>query len=171
MRDKSIEKRFKGLCKDYDSSISLFNFALTINFDVKKESKILKVDIDELLKFQAALAESITDTKSKVDSVNEKVIEANNIMNSVVEKVSEIQIAMQNLIDDKRGENQIRIDNIFQESLLPFEEYEEVDHRSENLRKYVHIKTKVDFAFKIVDKKHFYEVKNQVIILKKLKIC
>ncbi len=96
----------------------------------------MKVDIDELLKFQAALVESITDTKSKVDSVNEKVIEANNIMNSVVEKVSEIQIAMQNLIDDKRGENQIRIDNIFQESLLPFEEYEEVDHRSENLSKY-----------------------------------
>ena len=39
------------------------------------------------------------------------------------------------------------------------------------MRKYVHIKTKIDFAFKIVDKKHFYEVKNQVTILKQLKDC
>src|SRR6266542_3801574 len=68
---KSIEKQFKELCKDYDSSIGLLNFTLTVDFKInaEKEDKILKEDIEELLKFQAALAESITDAKSKVDNV------------------------------------------------------------------------------------------------------
>ncbi|CAI2194753.1 5249_t:CDS:2, partial [Funneliformis geosporum] len=56
---KSIEKQFKALCKDYDSSINLLNFILTVYFRINsdKEDKILKEDIEELLKFQEALAE------------------------------------------------------------------------------------------------------------------
>src|SRR5438034_10693796 len=98
-------------------------------------------------------------------------------MNLVVERVSEMAITMQNLINDNKekdsDQTQIKIDNIFHESLLPFDNYEEAEDgiRSDRLRKYIHMKNKDEFAFKAVDKEHINEVKNQVTILKKLTDC
>ncbi|CAI2198596.1 14386_t:CDS:2, partial [Funneliformis geosporum] len=56
---KLIEKRFKELCKDYESSISLLDFTLTVDFRINsdKDDKILKEDIEDLHKFQEALEE------------------------------------------------------------------------------------------------------------------
>ena len=64
--------------------------------------------------------------------------------------------------------------NIFNEPSLPFEDYEEMETiRSDKLRKYVHIKTKEEYAFKTVDKEHINQVKikNQVTILRQIKDC
>ncbi|CAG8440210.1 6313_t:CDS:2 [Funneliformis caledonium] len=138
---KSIERQYKELCNDYDSSISLLNFTLTVGFkiDSEKEDKILKEDIEELLKFQTALAESIADVGEKMTSVDEKIVGANDKvelviekvseMQNTIEKVSEMQITMQNLMNNQKNEkgNQDKIDIIFNESLLPFEDYEEAD--------------------------------------------
>jgi len=185
---KLIENQFKELCKEYDSSISLLNFTLTVGFNFNKEieDKILKEDVNELIKFQEALRESmdnvgekVNDVDVKVDDMSKKVVEANDKMNSVndkmnsvVEIVSEMSITMESLINDKKGPNQIKIDNIFQESLLPFDDFrEDNDIRSEKLRKYTHIKRIEEVAFKTVDEKHYNQVKNQVTILKQLKDC
>ncbi|CAI2165932.1 2504_t:CDS:2 [Funneliformis geosporum] len=174
---KLIEKQFKELCKDYDSSITLLSFTLTVDFKInsEKEDLILKEDIEELLKFQAALAESIGEVDKKISHVDEKISGASDKVNLVIEKVSEMQITMQSLINNPKSEkqNQNRIDTIFNEPLLPFEDYEEADEppRTVRLRKYVHVKTKEDFAFKRVDKENYNTVKNQVTILKKLKDC
>ncbi len=104
---KLIENLFKELRKEYDSSISFLNFTLMVGFNFNKEieDKILKEDVYELIKFQEALRESMESVESdvKIDDMNKKVYETNDKMNSVVEIVSEMQIAMQNLIDDKRG--------------------------------------------------------------------
>src|SRR5207237_6756766 len=128
-------------------------------FIARDEDKILKEDIEELLKFQAALAESIHDV---VIETNDKKID---VMNALIAKVSEMAISMQNL--DEKGANQKKIDNIFHETLLRFEEFEVTDDapRSERLRKYIHIRTRQDLAFKIVDEEHINQFKNQVTIL------
>jgi serine/threonine protein kinase len=39
------------------------------------------------------------------------------------------------------------------------------------LRKYIHIKTREEYAFKTVEKEHIVQVKNQVTILKKIQTC
>ncbi|GBB99059.1 hypothetical protein RclHR1_03400011 [Rhizophagus clarus] len=77
----------------------------------------------------------------------------------------------------KEGEEKIRnkIDNIFSTSSLfslPFDDYEEADEaeRSNRLRKYVHIKTKEEYAFKVLHKEMIDDVKNKLIILTQLKI-
>ncbi|RIA81584.1 kinase-like domain-containing protein [Glomus cerebriforme] len=77
------------------------------------------------------------------------------------------------IINSKSGANQKNIDDIFQETPLPFNEYNETSDkpRSERLRKYVHIKTGEDYAFKTINKEYTDQVKNQVTILKKLKNC
>ncbi|CAG8540584.1 14303_t:CDS:2 [Funneliformis mosseae] len=120
--------------------------------DSEKEDKILKEDIEELLKFQTALAESIADVGEKMTSVDEKIVGANDKvelviekvseMQNTIEKVSEMQITMQNLMNNQKNEksNQDKIDIIFNESLLPFEYYEEADEppRSDRLRKFIH---------------------------------
>src|SRR5688572_1574838 len=87
--------------------------------------------------------------------------------------LSELSITMNNLTNDAHGVNQTKIDNIFQETLLPFDDYrEDSDIQSEkSLKKYVHIKTLDEVAFKPVSKENMNEVKNQVTILKKLKDC
>ncbi|CAI2181198.1 9450_t:CDS:2, partial [Funneliformis geosporum] len=195
---------------DYDSSINLLNFTLTVDFRINsdKDDKILKEDIEELLKFQEALAESIDKVNLVIEKVNEMQITMQSLINNpknekqpqlpfgdyeeadepprsdsrasdkvnlVIEKVNEMQIIMQNLINNPKNEqqNQNRIDNIFNEPQLPFGDYEEADEppRSDRLRKYVHVKTKEDFAFKRLDKGNYNTVKNQAIFLKKLKDC
>jgi hypothetical protein len=168
---KSIEKKYEELCKEYDSSMVSLNLNLSVNFlnlDVKKEIETVREDVSELLKFQDALRESM-----------QKVSDTNDQMNKVVERVSEMSITMQNMqsmMDSKEGDKiqiQNKIDKIFRTSLLPFEDYEEADEeeRSEKLRKYVHIKTRDEFAFKVVEQEHINNVKNQVTILKKLQDC
>ncbi|GBC03227.1 hypothetical protein RclHR1_05020004 [Rhizophagus clarus] len=161
---QTIETTFTNLCKEYEISIHLLNLTLVVDFKVneEKERKILQEDVKELMKFQKALAESFTDVNKKVDSVEQKV-------SDIVEKVSAMAITMQNL--DHKG-NQSKIDNIFHESLLPFDDYEETTiFRGDRLRKYIHVKAKEEFAFKTVEKEHFNTVKNQVTILKRLKDC
>src|SRR5581483_3455584 len=61
VKDKPIEEEFIDLCKKYDNRISPLNFKDFRKFNVWEESKVLKEDIEKLFKFQAALAESITD--------------------------------------------------------------------------------------------------------------
>src|ERR1043165_123730 len=115
--------------------------------------------LKNFFKFQEALAESMNDVKQKVTNTIDH-------MNSVVKRASEMGITMHNLIENRK--NQDKIDNIFCESSLPFEDYEETDDepRSNKLRKYIHVKTKEEFAFKTVNIRHVNEVKNQVTILK-----
>ncbi|PKK72895.1 kinase-like protein [Rhizophagus irregularis] len=173
-----IEKKFKELCKEYDSCIILLNSNLSVNFNfnTEQEDKIIKEDIVQLSKFQKVLAECINDVKQKVTHTNDQ-------MNLIVERVSEMAITMQSMQSNMKSmtytkDNKIqkRIDNIFRISSLPFEDYEEADEEGRGykiykLRKYVHIKTKDEFAFKVVDPSHINEVKNQVTILMKLKDC
>ncbi|PKC68055.1 hypothetical protein RhiirA1_457694 [Rhizophagus irregularis] len=174
-----IEKKFKELCKEYDSCIILLNSNLSVNFNfnTEQEDKIIKEDIVQLSKFQKVLAECINDVKQKVTHTNDQ-------MNLIVERVSEMAITMQSMQSNMKSmtytaeDNKIqkRIDNIFRISSLPFEDYEEADEEGRGykiykLRKYVHIKTKDKFAFKVVDPSHINEVKNQVTILMKLKDC
>ncbi|CAG8552513.1 14426_t:CDS:2 [Funneliformis mosseae] len=123
---KMIEKQFEELRKEYDSSISLLNFTLTVGFQfhAEKEEKIVREDVKELLIFQEALAESMNNFNKQVDK---KMSETNDKMNSVVEMVSEMSITMESLINEKRGVNQTKIDNIFQEALLPFHVYHATD--------------------------------------------
>ncbi|POG59038.1 kinase-like domain-containing protein [Rhizophagus irregularis DAOM 181602=DAOM 197198] len=173
-----IEKKFKELCKEYDSCIILLNSNLSVNFNfnTEQEDKIIKEDIVQLSKFQKVLAECINDVKQKVTHTNDQ-------MNLIVERVSEMAITMQSMQSNMKSmtyteDNKIqkRIDNIFRISSLPFEDYEEADEEGRGykiykLRKYVHIKTKDEFAFKVLDPSHINEVKNQVTILMKLKDC
>ncbi|CAI2177545.1 3952_t:CDS:10 [Funneliformis geosporum] len=136
-----VKKVTDILNKDYDSSITLLSFTLTVDFknNSEKEDKILKEDIEELLKFQAALAESIEVVGKKISHVDETISGASDKVNLVIKKVN-------------------------------YEEANEPP-RSDRLRKYVYVKTKEDVAFKRVDKGNYNTVKNQVTILKKLKDC
>jgi hypothetical protein len=169
---QAIEASFINLCKEYDSSIQLLNLTLMADFKVnkEKENKILQEDLKELTKFQAALAESITDANKKLDSAHATISNVDQKVSDIVEKVSAMAFTMQSLGDSRA--NQTKIDNIFHESPLPFDDYEETEtFRGDKLRKYIHIKTKEEFAFKTVEKDHINTVKNQVTILKKLKDC
>ncbi|RIA88661.1 kinase-like domain-containing protein [Glomus cerebriforme] len=138
---KNIESKYQELCKEYDSSIE---------------------DVLELIKFQGAL----------IESMDREISDKNVQMSRVIERVSEMQQTMQILMDDE-GVDQTKIDNVFQETPLPFGDYEEADdgYRTERLRKYVHIKTREEYAFKIIENEHINQVKNQVSILKKIKDC
>ncbi|RIA99620.1 kinase-like domain-containing protein, partial [Glomus cerebriforme] len=160
---KNIESKYQELSKEYDSSISSLSFILTVNlhFNAQDEMKILRDDVLEVIKFQGAL----------IESMDGKVTDTNVQMSVVVDVVSEMQQTMQILIEDIKGVDQTKIDNIFQETPLPFGDYEEADdgYRTERLRKYVHIKTREEYAFKIIENEHINQVKNQVTILKKLK--
>ncbi|PKY59330.1 hypothetical protein RhiirA4_550334, partial [Rhizophagus irregularis] len=49
---KKIENEFKELCKEYDSSMTSFNFNLLVNFNTENEDKIVKEDVEQLVKFQ-----------------------------------------------------------------------------------------------------------------------
>ncbi|RIA93202.1 hypothetical protein C1645_27432 [Glomus cerebriforme] len=163
---KMIEKKFKDLCKEYDSSINVLNFNLpvsSVKFNAQEEQKILKDDVTELLKFQEAL----------IESIDGKISDANVHMSVVIEQVSEVSQIMQTLMDDKKDIDQTKIDNIFQETPLPFGDYRETEdgYRTENLRKYIHVKTLEEFAFKKLKEYYITQVKNQVTILKKLKNC
>ncbi|GBC00893.1 hypothetical protein RclHR1_00400007 [Rhizophagus clarus] len=170
-----IEKKFKELREEYDNSFDFlkFNLSLNCNFNAKEEDIVVKEDIAESLKFQEILTESMKDVQQKVTFTNDQ-------MNVLVERISEMSITMQtmqNLMDIKRRKKddvskiQTNIDNIFPTSLLQFDDYGEADEeRSDKLRKYVHIKTKEEYAFKVIDQEHF-DVKNQVTILMKLKDC
>ncbi|RGB42064.1 kinase-like domain-containing protein [Rhizophagus diaphanus] len=113
-----------------------------------------------------------------MNDVKQKVSHTNDQMNSVIERVSEMAITLQNMqsMMDSRKVDVDQIQNqIFRTNKLPFEDYEEADEyskRSEGLRKYTHVKTKEEFAFKVVDKDYdINDVKNQVTILMKLKDC
>ncbi|CAG8556585.1 16664_t:CDS:2 [Funneliformis caledonium] len=130
---KMIEKQFEELRKEYDSSIGLLNFTLTVGFQfhAEKEEKIVREDVKELLIFQEALAESMNNFNKQVDK---KMSETNDKMNSVVEMVSEMSITMESLINEKRGVNQTKIDNIFQEALLPFHVYHATDESRDGYR-------------------------------------
>ncbi|CAI2163025.1 16492_t:CDS:2 [Funneliformis geosporum] len=171
---KLIEKHFEDLCKEYDSSISLLNFTLTVGFQfhAEKEKKIVKADVKELLMFQEALAESMDNLTNISKQLDKKVSQTNDKMNSVVERVSEMSITMESLINEKKGVNQTKIDNIFQESLLPLNNYYATkESRGDKLRKYTDNTTMVELAFKTIDEKHYNQVKNQVTIFKQLKDC
>ncbi|CAB4391632.1 unnamed protein product [Rhizophagus irregularis] len=87
-----IEKKFKELCKEYDSCIILLNSNLSVNFNfnTEQEDKIIKEDIVQLSKFQKVLAECINDVKQKVTHTNDQ-------MNLIVERVSEMAITMQSM--------------------------------------------------------------------------
>ncbi|POG59039.1 kinase-like domain-containing protein [Rhizophagus irregularis DAOM 181602=DAOM 197198] len=183
---KKIENGFKELCKEYDSSMTLLNFNLLVNFNTENEDinllvnfntenedKIVKEDVEQLVKFQEALVESMNDVKQNVFHTNDQ-------MNSVVERISEMAITMHNMQSmmgsKKEDADQIqnKIDIIFRTDKLPFKDYEEADEisiRGERLRKYIQVKTKEEFAFKVVDQYHINKVKNQVTILMKLKDC
>ncbi|CAB4391634.1 unnamed protein product [Rhizophagus irregularis] len=87
---KKIENGFKELCKEYDSSMTLLNFNPLVNFNTENEDKIVKEDIEQLVKFQEALVESMNDVKQNVFHTNDQ-------MNSVVERISEMAIIMQSL--------------------------------------------------------------------------
>ncbi|RIA99615.1 kinase-like domain-containing protein [Glomus cerebriforme] len=162
LKTKTIEKKFKDLCKDYDDNIKLLNFTLPIEFkfiNPQDEDKILKEDIEELLKFQQVLAEIM----------NEKVTDTNDKMNSLIEDV----IPMHSLATYASLHN-LNI-NILNESPLPFEDYERIDderidNQPDNIRprKYFHIKTRELFAFKIIN---IRDKLNQVPVFKKLKDC
>ncbi|PKC03114.1 kinase-like protein, partial [Rhizophagus irregularis] len=153
--------------------MTLLNFNLLVNFNTENEDKIVKEDVEQLVKFQEALVESMNDVKQNVFHTNDQ-------MNSVVERISEMAITMHNMQSmmgsKKEDADQIqnKIDIIFRTDKLPFDDYEEADEnsiRSERLRKYTHVKTKEEFAFKVVDQDHINDVKNQVTILMKLKDC
>ncbi|RIA93206.1 kinase-like domain-containing protein [Glomus cerebriforme] len=162
---KNIESKYQELCKEYDSSISSLNFNLMgkLHFNAQEEMKILRDDVLEVIKFQGALIESMDDANT-IDAVK---------MSVIVERVSEMAQTMQNLMDDDKKNDQFKIDNIFQETPLPFEDYIETEdeYRTERLRKYIHIKSREEYAFKTVKNEHVNQVKNQVTILKKLKDC
>ncbi|CAB4391683.1 unnamed protein product [Rhizophagus irregularis] len=88
---KKIESEFKELCKEYDSSMTSLNFnLLVVNFNTETEDKIVKEDVEQLIKFQEALVESMNNVEQKVSHTNDQ-------MNLVVERVSEMAITMQNM--------------------------------------------------------------------------
>jgi hypothetical protein len=158
---KTIESRYRELCSDYDRGINLLNLTLMVDFKIntERDNKILREEVEEVLKFQKALVDGVDNANDKLDNL--------------VNKVSEMQITMQNLENEKekeKGINQKKIDEIFNESPLPYEDYEETKVvRGERLRKYVHLRFREDYAFKTVDQQHIIQVKNQVSILKKIK--
>ncbi|RIA78725.1 hypothetical protein C1645_842496 [Glomus cerebriforme] len=116
-----------------------------------------------MLRFQGAL----------IESMDGKISDKNVLMNRVIERVGEMQQNMQILMDIKKGVDQSKIDNIFQETPLQFGDYREIEdgYRTERLRKYVYIKTGEEYAFKAIDNYQINNVKNHVTILKKIKDC
>ncbi|CAG8723705.1 8984_t:CDS:2 [Rhizophagus irregularis] len=57
---KRIDNEFKELCKEYDSSMTLLSFNLVlVNFNTENEDKIVKEDVEQLVKFQEALLENL----------------------------------------------------------------------------------------------------------------
>jgi serine/threonine protein kinase len=172
LKAKNSEVEFKKLCSKYDSIMISLNVSLSLNIvmnnkvDEEKESKVLNEDIKEALRFQSAIAESIKISNEKTELKIDRFFgEIRNIAN-VMKKLE--------------GANQKKIDDIFNDSMLPFDDYKELDDepRKEILRKYEHIKTQQEYAFKILNKSAkdlgaevINKVKNQVTILKKLKDC
>ncbi|CAB5368051.1 unnamed protein product [Rhizophagus irregularis] len=150
--NKKIKKEFKDLCEEYDSSINLLNFNLLVDFmSNSQENKIVKKDIAQLIKF---------------------LVLAKNT-NLVNEQVNEIAVVMQMVQNNKKGNiNQIqnKIDNL---PSFPYEDYEEAYEEicSDKLRKYVHVKTEEEFAFKVLDQDHINDVKNLVALFMKHKVC
>ncbi|CAB4442957.1 unnamed protein product [Rhizophagus irregularis] len=167
----TIEKKFKELCEEYDNSIISLNFNLSVNFlfDTKQDDEIVKDDVAQLLKFQEALVESMNDKRNQFSYTNDQV-------NLVIERVSEMAMIIQNMQRNikTREEFQNKIDIIFPTFFLPFDDYEEIyeQNRSDRLRKYVHVKTREEYAFKVVQE-HIDEndIKNKLIIFTKLKDC
>ncbi|CAI2180505.1 15710_t:CDS:2 [Funneliformis geosporum] len=58
LEDKSIENKFKNLCKDFDDN-NLSSFAIELNTNAEKEEKVLADDVKELLKFQKIFEDCI----------------------------------------------------------------------------------------------------------------
>ncbi|CAG8483134.1 11578_t:CDS:1 [Funneliformis mosseae] len=59
LKDKSIENKFKDLCKEYDDRNDVLSFAIELKTNAEKEDKVLEGDVKELLKFQKTFEESI----------------------------------------------------------------------------------------------------------------
>ncbi|CAG8682246.1 1900_t:CDS:2, partial [Funneliformis caledonium] len=59
LEDKSIENKFKDLCKEYDDRNDVLSFAIELKTNAEKEDKVLEGDVKELLKFQKTFEESI----------------------------------------------------------------------------------------------------------------
>jgi hypothetical protein len=154
---ESVESQITELFNKCDKSIKMIDPKL----NVEKESKNLKEE------FQAAS----TDTSNH--DMDQSVSDTNDKMNKIIKQVREMSVTMKSLVDDEEGINQEKIDNVFNEFSLPFEDYKETDDKSQSdkLKKYIHEKTKDKFAFKIVEKEHIIQVRNQVTILKKLEYC
>ncbi|CAB5359194.1 unnamed protein product [Rhizophagus irregularis] len=148
---ESVKSKIIELCNEYDTCISL----LMINLKVNLKSKNLN---DE---FQEALTESLIEY-----NMNQNITDTNDKMNKIIKMV----INMHNLIDNKKGINQKKINGVSNEFLLPFYNYIMFNDksRSDKLRKYINRITGNEVAFKTVKKNHIVQVENQV---KKLKYC
>ncbi|RIA92145.1 kinase-like domain-containing protein [Glomus cerebriforme] len=160
---KSIKTHFEELRNEYDSCVISLNFEIAIysKINAEKENITLRKEIESFRQFLHALTESVG--KNFTD-LSQKTNEMHGMINDIAKFVQ---------IFSKSGANQKNIDDIFQETPLPFNEYNETSDkpRSERLRKYVHTRIGEDFAFKTIEKGYTDQVKNQVTILKRLKDC
>jgi hypothetical protein len=167
---KSIERNFKDLCRDFDSNVGTLNFAITVDSRNRAENdkNALRQDIEDLGKYLDEIDGGITDINKNVASV---VTQLNVINNTMEQLVAEQQK------NNNNTKSQDKIDNLFQEERLPFNDYEDTDEtRGNKVRKWIAKKYEVPVAFKAVadekdDDDYKNSVKNQVTILKKLKDC
>ncbi|GBC05876.1 hypothetical protein RclHR1_06490011 [Rhizophagus clarus] len=155
---KNIEKTAMDLTKEFDTTIKLLEFAFMVDFNARADvdNKKIKADIEDLTEYLQVIGGGLTDTNKNVSDL---VVQLNILNNTMMTKPET---------------------NIFQNELLPYNDFEEVEEESHSkkIRKHKRIKNGInDFvALKLVADETSNEeaknnIKSQVTILRKLEEC
>ncbi|RIA89089.1 kinase-like domain-containing protein [Glomus cerebriforme] len=158
---KNIEKTAIDLNREFDSTIQLLEFALMIDFNARADidNKKIRTDIEELSEYLQHIEGGLTDTNKNVSEVVVQLNALNNTMNQYI--------------------NGKQVDeDIFQNELLPYTDFDETEGPTKKVRKFKRIKNGInDFvALQLVADESSKEddknnIKNQVTILRKLEEC
>ncbi|CAG8466414.1 17986_t:CDS:10 [Racocetra fulgida] len=165
---KSIETTFQELTTEFDRFVSILNLTITIDTRdrARKDKEILRKDIEDLNKVVSIMC--LTDVNKNVsDSVNQ--------LNLLKDMMAQLMAEKEN--KNNNTQNQQIINSLFEDTSIRFCEFEETTEiRGSKVRKYIRLKDREEVALKLVANEKNSDndrenIRNQVIILKKLKDC
>ncbi|RGB35434.1 kinase-like domain-containing protein [Rhizophagus diaphanus] len=156
---KNIEKTTMDLNKEFDFTIQLLEFAFMVDFSARNDidNKKIKADIEDLTEYLQVIGGGLTDTNKNVSDL---VVQLSVLNKTIMDKTET---------------------NIFQNELLPYNDFDETEvdeNIGKKIKKFKRIKNGInDFvALKLVADESSNEeaknnIKNQVTILRKLEEC
>ncbi|CAG8530129.1 26363_t:CDS:10, partial [Racocetra persica] len=165
---KSIETTFQELTTEFDRFVSILNLTITIDTRdrARKDKEILRKDIEDLNKVVSIMC--LTDVNKNVsDSVNQ--------LNLLKDMMAQLMAEKEN--KNNNTQNQQIINSLFEDTSIRFCEFEETTEiRGSKVRKYIRLKDREEVALKLVANEKNSDndrenIRNRVVILKKLKDC